>query len=167
MHILLRRAWYFWTPSFHYFCSQNQLYHRKVWKEYWHSKFLMQMKWEIPSVLDGISFMLFLKDIRESKYCRKHTEGLQVQWAERISIICSLIVWLISMRDCFISCKWSWFFLVTYASNFFIATLMKSDNYANICVCMVRRWGKGKKREALQCKSGLENRYVILKTLIP
>lgn len=119
------------------------------------------------NLLDGVSFMLFLTHIRERKYCRKHIEEHLVQWAEWISINCSLTVWLVSMRDCFISFKWSRFFLVIHTGNFFIATLMKSDNYANIHVCVVRRRGKGKKREALQCKSGLESTYIIfLKALM-
>lgn len=118
------------------------------------------------NLLDGVSFILFLTDIKESKYCRKSIEEHLVQWAEWISINCSLTVWLVSMRGCFISFKWSRL-LVIYTSKVFIALLMKRDNYANIHACMVWRWGKGKKRETLQCKSRLESTYIIfLKALM-
>lgn len=76
-------------------------------------------------LLDGVSFVLFLTDTRESKCCRKHIEEHLVQWREWISLNCSTAVWLVSMSYCSVSFKWSWFFLIIYIGNFFTEIMLK------------------------------------------
>lgn len=106
------------------------------------------------SLLDSITFMLFLTDIRESKYCRKHIEEHLVQWADELVLTAVLLFghfqWLF--------CKLQVTTIFPGYTHFFTTTWMRSDNYANIHACMARSWGKG---HAFQCKSGLENTYVI------
>lgn len=111
-------------------------------------------------LLDGVSFVLFLTGIRESKCCRKHIEEHLVQWREWISLNCSTAVWLVSMSYCFLSFKRSWFFLIIYIGNFFTAIMLKNDNYANIHGCWGGKGREGTKRD-YSGKIWTGNTYVI------